>query len=173
MNAKKTYGSQILDHYKRDLTLEDDVIEYRRKLESDILKEIDETVAKSKNHSLYRNKDFYIVMLTKMEKIGSAPRNYIFARQSCPTPVYRQSVWKYRHVSDQLEFLWCIPDSILYYHILNNRQKYLSDKECADLAKFVILMESGELLEWAKRENGEKVDAVIKIDKQENVCQTN
>jgi hypothetical protein len=48
------------------------------------------------------------------------------------------------------------------------------DKECADLAKFVILMESGELLEWVKKENGEKRDAVIKIqEQQESECLMN
>lgn len=170
MIKKETYGSKLIDHISKNNTLDDDVIEYRRKLESDILKEIDLTIEKTKKTSLYRNKDFYIVMLTKIERIGGVPRNLFLARQSCPTPVYRQSVWKYKHVSDQLEFLWCIPDAILYAHILNNKQKYLADKECAELAKFVILMESGELLEWIKRENGEKTDAVIKISQQEQIC---
>lgn len=173
MEEKKTYGSKILEHYAKDLTLDDDVIEYRRQLESDALKEIDSLIEKTKNNSLYRNKDFYIVMLTKMEKIGSVPHNYFLARQSCPTPVYRQAVWKYKHVSGVLEFLWCIPDAILYYHLFHNKQKYLADKECEDLTKFVILMESGELLEWVKRENHEKIDAVIRIGQGDDACQTN
>lgn len=161
---EKTYGEKLTEHIKKELTLEDDVIEYRRKLEPDVLKEINNVITKSKNNSLYRFKDFYIVMLTKIERIGGVPHNMIFARQSCPTPVYRQSVWKYKHNSDQLEFLWCIPDSILYSHILRCPTKYLADKECADLAKFVMLMESGELLEWVKKENKEKKDAIIKIN---------
>jgi hypothetical protein len=49
----------------------------------------------------------------------------------------------------------------LYYHIINNQLKYLNDKETAELAKFVILMERGELLQWVKKENGEKIDAVF------------
>lgn len=108
-------------------------------------------------------------MLTKVERLGGVPHNMIFARRSCPTPVYRQSVWKFKNILDQLEFLWCIPDSILYNHILRKKESYLADKECAELAKFVILMESGELLEWVKRENNEKKDAIIKINNPEDM----
>jgi hypothetical protein len=169
---KKTYGSKLIDHIAKNHTLDDDVIEYRRKLECDVLKEIENVIAKTRNAPLYRFKDFYIVMLTKVERLGGVPHNMIFARRSCPTPIYRQSVWKFKNVADQLEFLWAIPDSILYNHILRNKEKYLADKECAELAKFVILMESGELLEWVKRENCEKIDAVINI-KKESPCLTN
>ena len=172
VSLKKTYGAQLIDHISQDHTLDDDVIEYRRKVESDILKEIDNVIAKTKKTSMYRFKDFYVVMLIKIERIGGVPRTLIFARQSCPTPVYRQSVWKYKHVSDQLEFLWAIPDSILYNHILNSPTKYLADKECECLAKFVLLLESGELLEWVKKENGEKRDAVI-INREQESCLTN
>jgi hypothetical protein len=163
---KKTYGQTIQDHIATNPTMDDDVIEYRREMEKDVIKNIFDTVAKAKATSEYANKDFYIVLLMKVEKIGQSPRTFVLARHSCPTPVYKQSVWKYHHISDNLEFLWAIPDKILYHHIIRNTQKYLSDKECSSLAKYVILMESGELLEWVKRENGDKVDAVIKI--QEN-----
>ena len=166
MSKKKTYGETIIDHQGKNLTLDDDIIEYRRQMEPSILKDIAETAAKAQQNDLYRNKDFYIVMLIKKERIGQVPRTYIFARRSCPSPIYKQSVWKYRRNSDQLEFLWSIPDSLLYHHIMENLTKYLADKECSDLAKFVLLMESGELLEWVKKENGEKRDAVIKIDKE-------
>ena len=47
------------------------------------------------------------------------------------------------------------------------------DKETAELAKFVILMENGELLKWVKKENGEKIDAVIRIENEEQACLMN
>lgn len=167
MSQKKTYGDLIELHRQENHEMEDDVIEYRRQMESSILRDIYGVVKAAKKHPLYLHRDFYVVLLIKNEKIGEATRTFAFARRSCPTPLYKQAVWKYHNNSDSLEFLWSIPDKILYYHIVRNANKYLNDKECASLAKFVILMESGELLKWVKSENGEKTDAVITINTEE------
>lgn len=171
MNEKDTYGSIMTRHNARELSLEDDVIEYRKAMEPDIVKNIENTVQNALREPQYSGKDFYIVLLMKVERIGGAPRTLVLARQSCPTPVYKQSVWKYHRASGSLEFLWSIPDGITYYHILRNKDKFLLDKELSQLTQFVLLMESGELLEWVKKENGEKIDAVIKITK-ETPCTT-
>lgn len=173
MSDKKTYGQLIFDHWESGITLDDDVIEYRRDMEPEIIANINQTIEKAKNSPQYINKNFYIVLLKRVERIGQGIRTFVFARQSCPTPIYKQSVWKYDRSKNDKEFLWSIPDMITYYHILRNQHKYLTDKETSDLAKFVILMESGELLEWVKRENGEKVDAVIKINQEPQECPIN
>jgi len=162
MAKKKLAGQQILEHDALRLEMEDDVIEYRRAMEPDIMRKVHETAYKSKDADGYKGKDFYVVLLVSVDRVLRQPKLVTLARKSCPTPVYKQSVWKFKHMSHELEFLWVIPDKILYYHILHNRQRYLEDKECSDIAKFVILMESGELLKWVKKENGEKIDAVIK-----------
>jgi len=160
-------GAKILEHDKLGLGFEDDIIEYRRAMEPDILKNIYETAQNAKDQEHYKDRNFYIVLLNVADRVLRTSRTVTVARLSCPTPTYKQSVWKYMHGSDGLEFLWSIPDSILYYHILHNKNQYLADKECSELAKFVILMESNELIEWVKKENGEKIDAVIKINKDE------
>jgi len=139
-------------------------------MEPDIMVRLAQTADEAKNKDGYIGKDFYIVLITTVDRVLRQPKVIQLARKSCPTPVYKQSVWKYKTFTGQLEFLWSIPDPILYYHILNNKMKYMNDKETADLAKFVILMESGELLEWVKKENGEKIDAVIKINDEEKTC---
>lgn len=161
MEKKKTIGSQILEHDTKRLALEDDIIEYRKQMEPDILKKLYNTAFAVKDNDLYRNKYFYVVMLTINDKVLRTPRIVMLARRSCPTPVYNQAVWKFDHLTGTLEFLWSIPDSILYNHIIANPEKYINDKECSDTAKFVILMESGDLLKWVKKENKEKRDAVI------------
>jgi hypothetical protein len=170
MEQKKLAGQKILEHDGLALDFEDDVSEYRRAMEPDIMARLRDTAHEAKNKDGYINKDFYIVLITTVDRILRQPKIIPLARKSCPTPVYKQSVWKYKTITDDLEFLWSIPDMILYYHILNNKEKYINDKETADLAKFVILMETGELLEWVKRENGEKIDAVIKINNEEKAC---
>lgn len=173
MKQKKLAGQIIQEHDSLALDLEADIIEYRQAMEPDIMARLRDTAQKAKNQDGYCGKDFYIVLITIIDRVLRQPRIIPLARKSCPTPVYKQSVWKYKIGSDDLEFLWSIPDSILYYHILNNQAKYLADKETSDLAKFVILMENGELLRWVKKENGEKVDAVIKLDSGENTCLIN
>lgn len=166
---RDTYGKVISDRLGK-YELEDDVIEYRQQMEVDVINNIHGVIDSAKQSAIYQNKDFYVVLLMKVERIGQSPRTYVFARRSCPTPTYNQSVWKYHHQVGTLEFLYNIPDKILYYHIINNSQKYLNDPECRDLARFVVLMESGELLEWVKKENGEKIDAII-YNNEEIACQ--
>jgi hypothetical protein len=169
MDKKKLAGQIVLEHDKLGLNFDDDIIEYRRRMEPDIIARIRNTAQEAKNKIEYMGKNFYITLLTTIDHVLRQPRIILLARQSCPTPVYKQSVWKYETAADELVFLWSIPDSILYHHILRNHLKYVNDKETADLAKFVILMESGELLNWVKKENGEKIDALIKIAKEENI----
>lgn len=166
MNEKDTYGTLLSAHYAKGLQMEDDVIEYRKEMEPQVIKDIENAVNAALSAPQYKNKDFYIVALFNVERIGSVPRCRVFARQSCPTPVYKQAVWKYHRVSGALEFLWVIPGSMRYYQILHNKNFFIHDKEMADITKFVVLMESGELLDWVKKENGEKIDAVIKINKE-------
>jgi hypothetical protein len=163
MITKKTYGQNLIAHWDKNIDVEDDVAEYGRQAGTDIMKDVYEVVEKAKLVDIYKNRDFYVVMLINKDRMGDTPRVRVFARRSCPTPVYKQSVWKSHALSGALEFMWTIPDSVLYYHIIRNAPKYLLDKECSDLAKFTLLMESGELLNWVKKENGEKIDAVIKI----------
>ncbi|HEY5267610.1 MAG TPA: hypothetical protein VII94_00560 [Candidatus Saccharimonadales bacterium] len=173
MKQKKLAGQEILEHDNLCLDLEDDISEYRRAMEPDIMARLRDTTNKAKDTYGYIGKDFYIVLITTIDRVLRQPKIIPLARKSCPTPVYKQSVWKFKTASGELEFMWSIPDVILYYHILNNQAKYLNDKETADLAKFVVLMENGELLKWVKKENGEKIDAVIKINKEENSCLMN
>jgi hypothetical protein len=173
MENKKLAGQKILEHDTLALDFEDDIVEYRRAMEPDIMDSIYKAVDKSRFTDGYYNKDFYVVLITTGDRVLRQPKIISLVRKSCPTPVYKQSVWKYINATGKLEFLWSIPDAILYYHILKNQDKYLLDKETMDLARFVILMESGELLEWVKKENGEKIDAVITINKEENACLMN
>jgi hypothetical protein len=168
MTKKKTYGEQLVEHAQKNLGPEDDVREYRKVMERDIVKKIHSTLEAALLEDGYKDKDFYIVLMTKIERFGNAPRNYIFARKSCPTPQFRSSCWKYVNRTGKLEFLFSLPDEEFARAILANLPYYLQDKEYANLAKFVYLHESGELLTWVKKENGEKPDAIITI--KEAVC---
>lgn len=159
MNKKA--GQLILEHDLERHTLDDDITEYRKEMEHDVVAMINNTVQQAKDNPLYAGKDFYVVYLKTVDRVLKQPRHIVFARRSCPTPVYKQSVWKHHANGGALEYLWTLPDMLLYYHIYRNAAQFLTDKETADLAKFVCLNETGELLDWVKKENGEKKDAVI------------
>ena len=167
---KKLAGQIVLEHDLERLELEDDIIEYRKRMEPSVMKDVQDCALKAKDHIGYINKDFYVVLIITTDRILRQPKFMKIARKSCPTPVYKQSVWKYRHLVNDLEFLWSIPSKELYYHILRNKYQFLNDRETQKLAQFVILMETGDLLKWVKKENGNKIDAVIKIKKQEELC---
>jgi hypothetical protein len=161
-----TIGSQITAHNKKNLDLEDDVREYTKAMTPLILHTLQDTALKASQHPLYENRDFYLVFVKNVDRILGQPKFQCWARRSCPTPVYKQDVYKYHHLSGEIEFLWCIPSAQRYYHILANRQKYFENKNTKRLAQFVCLMESGELLRWVLKENGELPDAIITINKE-------
>lgn len=126
---------------------------------------INKVAAETSRVEPFVNKPFYVVMVKTNERTEERkPIDKFFPRLSCPTPGYNQDVFKYHPISGQLEYLWSIPRKARYWQIWNNRHKYLDNKELKRLASFVVLMETGELLQWVKKENGEKPDAVIKVN---------
>ncbi len=166
MTEHKSYGQTVSDHDALGLELEDDVSEYTGAMSPDLMKDIQDRIAKALTQTLYQNKNFYVVLVTTLERMFGKPKWIVWVRLSCPTPVYSQHVFKYHYLSGSLEYLWTIPARARYYDILRYRDKYMQDKEWQEMTKFVVLMESGELLNWVKKENGEKIDAVIKINQE-------
>jgi len=163
--TKKTYGQAVFEHHAKQLTLEDDVIEYRRLMENDVLDKIYKAIEQAKSHHLYTNRDFYIDLRWMVEHIGQAFKPIPIVKRACPTPTTQQTVMKYHHKSGVIEWLWTLPTPITYYGILNNLNKFLEDKETQQSAQFCHLHHSGELLKWVIKENGEKPDALITIKK--------
>jgi hypothetical protein len=54
---------------------------------------------------------FFITVLSLRERLlSNVFRNKFLPRQTCPTPTYCQTVFKYEKKPDRLELLWTIPD---------------------------------------------------------------
>lgn len=162
---KKTIGQLVQENNDKNRELEDDVRAYTEAMTPMIQQALYDTATQASKHDLYTNRDFYIVLVKNVDRVLGQPKIQCWARRSCPTPVYKQDVFKYHHVSGDLEFLWCIPSAERYWHIIHNQGLYLKNKNTQRLAKFVLLMESGDLLDWVKKENGELKDAIISINK--------
>jgi hypothetical protein len=162
-----TYRLSIQDMKLMDL--DDDIREYSKEDLKNMLPMIIEGCRERKGTGKFKLNNIFITITPRVNKNKMKIEPFPFYRVSCPTPVYKQIVYKYISSSDSLEYLWTIPDKIKYYHILNNKQRYYENKETRRLCQFVVLMESGELLKWVKKENGEKPDAAISITpKEEN-----
>lgn len=98
--------------------------------------------------------DFYIVVETKKEpKMKNVIRNYFIVRQSCPTPQYDNSVYRFHRESEHCEFLWVLPSRDVYNMIKNNALNL--PKEERELLQFVLEDADGTLLKRCKKLNGE------------------
>lgn len=107
--------------------------------------------------------DFYVVVITKKERLmENVLRNYFYGRQSCPTPDYDQSVFRYNRNKGAIEYLWTIPskDACLLY--LQNPKAVPSEEH--SLLEFVIKFENGTLYKLAKKFNGEAPDSPLLVN---------
>lgn len=106
------------------------------------------------------NKDFFVVVLTKHEKILiKGFRRYFMARLSCPTPNYDQIVYQYTAKGDEAKLLWCLPNRrACKMYVLN---KHLVDPSEYEILGYILKYKEGKLLKLAKKLNGEKADSVL------------
>jgi exoribonuclease II len=110
------------------------------------------------------SKDFYIVVLTKRERLmQNVIRHYYFTRLSCPTPDYDQAVYSYNHNKDEIEFLWVVPDPITIRYFMENAFDIPPEDRC--LLKYIAEFNDGTLDKLARRLNGEVVNQVNPVVK--------
>jgi hypothetical protein len=163
MEDKKTYGQAVFEHHAKLFPQEDDIREYTRAMQGDVMQEIWRVIDQDRNLNRYLNRNFYIVVLWQVKRIGQGFAYPTISRISCPTPHPQQSVFKYRHLIGDIQFLWTLPKQDQIDDYARNPSSYLDTDE-ANSCKFAILYKEGKLLEWAKKENGDKPDAIIKIN---------
>lgn len=148
---KKTVGQEALEIFQKG-TYESSPIALQEEMTREYYQNLIDCALNNRKH--FKGK-FFIVVLTKNEKLlPNVFRNYFFARKSCPTPDYDQSVFRYNNLAEEVEYLWTIPSQDASYHLLEN-QRYVHIKE-QDLLGFVIQFKKGELFRLAKKLNGEK-----------------
>lgn len=118
-------------------------------------------VEDSKKLPRFSNKDFYVCLFMNRDRSAKVKKSYYrtFSRISCPTPHYSMGVWKYHHVSGELEFLWMVPAKPKAYHLAQQYPHVLSHEH--SLAYYSILALNGTLLQFAEQENGHKENALI------------
>ncbi len=100
------------------------------------------------------NTDFYVIVINRRYRVlHNVTRCDFFYRLSCPTPDYDQTVYKYHHKSDDIEFLWVIPAQDACHYMKDNA--LLVAPEEKDLLKYVLDFADGTLFTKARMLNGE------------------
>lgn len=116
--------------------------------EYNILKTVERGV---KDHP---HQDFYVIVINRRYRIvHNVTRCDFFYRLSCPTPDYDQTVYKYHHKTDDIEFLWVIPAQDACHYLKDNA--LLVAPEEKPLLQFVLDFADGTLFTLARRLNGE------------------
>lgn len=115
----------------------------------------------------FSDKDFFITVLTKREKLlQNVIRNYFIVRSTCPTPDYDQAVWHYKKEFDNVGFIWCIPSKTFCDHLVE--EGYSLSPEYFELLQTVYDFRDGKLMEKAILFNREDVlvgNVVLEVKK--------
>lgn len=98
--------------------------------------------------------NFYVVVIGKRERLmQNVLRNFFVARQSCPTPQFEQTVYRYDYKEEALEELWVIPDmETCNTYIMNALMVDPSERQ---LLEYVLRLKDGELDLLCQQLNGE------------------
>lgn len=160
----KTYAQRVNEHAALNLPAEDDIIEYRRVWQKHVIDNINNVIEQSRKAPAYDRKDFFIVMRVGMEHIGQIPKTMVYSRFTCEAPAFKQSQWRYNWKTQTLDYLWCLPDKLIYYDMLRRAPELLKDPETAEQTKQCIMFASGELEAWARAQDKGKPGYIIKVE---------
>jgi hypothetical protein len=155
MQDNKTVGAIAKELMEKDQD-KYDLVEMQRAMQEDWNKNIRLALEDGKKNF---ERNFYIVIETKRERImENVIRNYFLTRESCPSPNYDQTVFRYLSKEEMLEFLWVLPCKDA---CLNMKDHALEiDKEERDLLHFVLDFYDGVLEKRAMLLNNE-IDLTI------------
>ena len=132
-------------------------IELERAMHKDYEDNVYQCIERGKKE--YKN-DFYVVVLTKRERImKNVLRHYYLHRATCPTPNYDQTVYRYHHEHDALEFMWVIPGKDTCEFMRDNALQVPELQR--DLLRFVLDFYDDTLMKMAKKLNGEYLETPL------------
>lgn len=130
-----------LNHAAKTDLNQSDTWETTQEREKEIMRNLLELVASNRQKV---KGDFFVMLLSKKEKLlTQVIRDRLFALKACPTPNYGQTLWKYHHLDQRLEFIWTVPpkDVVMF---LKRYPIEMSDM-CGDLIRQVFNFIDGTL----------------------------
>lgn len=84
-----------------------------------------------------------------------------YTQKLCPYPEYDQSVFRYNRKSDQVEFVWTLPDEETARYLIQHREEVVEEEK--ELLNFVVAFAVGKLRELCNRWNSadDKIESEI------------
>jgi hypothetical protein len=100
---------------------------------------------------------FFVAALVKKEKLlENVLRNYFVPTISCPTPHFDQTVYRYNHEKDDIEYVWTVPDQETCEIFKDNKNIIVPEEQ--GLLSMVLSYYDGSLFRLCRKLNGETVD---------------
>lgn len=150
MKNKKTVGAHALELMQQK-TDKISIVEQQQAMTEDYMKNLFEAVDRG-----YKDfpGDFYVVVITKNERLmPNVFRNYFGTRQTCPTPDYDQTVFRYNREAGQIEYIWTVPSKDACIHLIENRLVVVDQEK--ELLGYALAFQTGKLAQVAMKFNGE------------------
>lgn len=158
MEINNTIGSLAYQALQKDPDSRDP-IELQRELQKKYIDELIQCTTTTKNT---HNGDFYIVVITKRERLlQPVLRNYFVPRTTCPTPDYDQTLYRYSKHDDRIEYLWCIPDKETCITFKEHVLQIAPDER--QLLKHILDFSDGTLFALCKKLNKEHDDSPLLV----------
>lgn len=155
-SKRDTLGKISSDLLQKDAP-EIKIQEQQEAMQEDYMKNLLEAV--DRGYLRYR-KSFFIHVETKAEKLmPNVLRNYFIDRETCPTPNYDQTVFRYNNERGQVEFIWTIPCRDACHHLKANALQVADEEK--ELLGFVMMFDDGTLLKLCKRFNDEQENSTL------------
>lgn len=106
---------------------------------------------------------FFITVILKKEKLlENVLRNYFVPTQACPTPTYDQTLYRYDHQKESIEFVWVIPDKETCEIFRENIAIIVPEER--GLLKCILDFYDGTYYRMMKKFNGEKMERSVKLE---------
>lgn len=107
---------------------------------------------------------FFIAAIIKKEKLlSNVIRNYFIPTYDCPTPTYDQTIYRYNHKKEDIEFIWAIPDKETCLTLQENKDIVVPEER--QLLQYVLDFYDGTLYRMMKKFNGESKHAGNLLEK--------
>lgn len=173
----KTVGQYVADRVAQSEYLDFDITKTTKDVVLDYQQKYIENLEEAAMHAMYPEKcklallpdppathdkclteppkegDFYIIsMLLHDEKLNYSIKNKFFATSACPTPMYDQSVYKFKRATQEIEYLWTVPDKLTVE--IWSQDKTAMEPENLPLLDMILKFKSGELQRMSDELNG-------------------
>lgn len=156
---KKTVGAIAREFLQKEPD-STDPIELEREIHKDTYED-NVYLAISEGKKRYKS-PFFVVVITKKERLmENVLRHYFFPRQSCPTPTWDQTLYRYKAEGDQIEFMWTVPDKQTCELILHNKMKVPPNEMW--LLNLIISFYDGTLDKQTRLLNKESLDIISPV----------